>query len=152
WNDDGTPVASFGASLQKGGGRDGVAIGRCVRLLHRMVKREDGRQLRLLPLHLAMEGFLALHFGGAATAWPEHSRRAMRRGLSPRMERSMPGSAIAGLEDALRVFEIHEGQTGVLLFVADALASAFVVPHPDDYRALHRSLLEDFFGELLYHY
>jgi hypothetical protein len=27
-----------------------------------------------------------------------------------------------------------------------------VVPHPDDYRRLHRTLVEDFFGELLYTY
>ncbi len=57
-----------------------------------------------------------------------------------------------GLEDALRVFEIHDRQVGVLVFVADALASAFVVPHPDDYVALHRTLLEDFYGTLLYQY
>jgi len=148
WNEDGTPVASQGASLQKGG--DGVAIGRVVRLFHRMAKREDGRRLRLLPLHLAMEGFLALHFGMPEIAWPEYSRRALRRGLDPRVEESMSGGAIAGLEDALRVFEIREGQVGVLVLVADALASVFVVPHPDDYRALHPSLLQDFFGELLY--
>ncbi len=39
-----------------------------------------------------------------------------------------------------------------MIFVADALASVFVVSHPDDYLRLHRSLLEDFFGELLYEY
>jgi hypothetical protein len=41
---------------------------------------------------------------------------------------------------------------GVLLFVAGALASAFVVPTPEDYRVLHRSLLEDFYSELIYQY
>jgi len=41
---------------------------------------------------------------------------------------------------------------GVLLFVSEALASAFVTPTPEDYRALHSSLLEDFYGELLYYY
>jgi hypothetical protein len=50
----------------------------------------------------------------------------------------------------LRVFEIHEGQCGVLVFVADHLASAFVVPHPEDYRLLHRTLIEDFYGELIF--
>lgn len=152
WSEDGSPLASFGGSLQKAGARDGVTLGRVARVVHRMVKREDDRRLRLLPLHLAMEGFLALSFGGPEIAWLEYSRRALRRGLSPRTETSVPASAIAGLADALRVFEIHEGQTGVLVFVADALASAFIVPHPEDYRALHRSLLEDFFGELLYRY
>ncbi len=40
----------------------------------------------------------------------------------------------------------------MLLYVADTLAGAFVVPHPDDYRALHPTLLQDFYGELIYHY
>jgi hypothetical protein len=62
------------------------------------------------------------------------------------------GRAILGLEEALKVFEIHDRQVGVLLFVSEALASAFVTPTPEDYRALHSSLLEDFYGELLYYY
>jgi hypothetical protein len=151
WNEDGTPVASLGASLQKGA-KDGVSFGGQVRVLHRMVKREDGLRLRLLPLHLAMEGFLALHFRMPVIAWPGYSKRALRSGLSPRVETSWSGAAITGLGEALRVFEIHEGQSGVMVFTADALAAVFVVPHPDDYRALHASLLEDFFGELLYRY
>ena len=57
-----------------------------------------------------------------------------------------------GLSEALRVFEIHEGQCGVLLYTADALAAAFVVPHPDDYRELHPTLVLDHFGELVYQY
>ncbi|URN01333.1 hypothetical protein LUW76_47480 [Actinomadura madurae] len=56
------------------------------------------------------------------------------------------------MEDALRIFEIHPGQCGVMVYVADSLASAFVVPHPDDYRALHPTLVEDLFGELVYMY
>jgi hypothetical protein len=99
-----------------------------------------------------MEGFLALYFGGPDIAWQEYTRRAIATGLSPRSESSRPGATIEGLDDALRTFEIHEGQVGVLLFVADALASAFVTPHPADYRALHRSLLEDFYGELIHQY
>jgi hypothetical protein len=153
WTDDGTPVASFGAALAAGGkAGDGRALGRSARVLHRMARRESDRALRILPLHLAMEGFLALHFGGPEIAWTEYSRRALQRGLAPRAEWSAPGTALPGFQDALRVFEIHERQAGVLVFVADALASAFVVPHPDDYRALHRSLLEDFYGELLVRY
>ncbi|MFF8376398.1 hypothetical protein ACF07V_09750 [Streptomyces sp. NPDC015661] len=35
-----------------------------------------------------------------------------------------------GLGEALRVFELHPGQCGLLLYVTDALAAAFVVPHP----------------------
>jgi hypothetical protein len=117
-----------------------------------MVRREDKNRLRLLPLHLAMEGFLALHFGGPDVAWSEYSRRAISTGLDPRSEDAELGWCIPGLEDALRVFEIHDRQVGVLLFVANALASAFVVPHPDDYVALHQTLLQDFYGTLLLHY
>jgi hypothetical protein len=153
WSDDGAPVASFGASLAAPGkGGDGKTFAGFTRLLHRMVKREGEQKLRFLPLHLAMEGFLALCFGGPEIAWSEYARSALARGLDPREERSVRGAALPGFEDALRVFEIHERQAGVLVFVADALASAFVVPHPDDYRALHRTLLEDFYGELLYRY
>jgi hypothetical protein len=120
--------------------------------MHRMARREDTHRLRFLPLNLAMEGFLALHFGGPDIAWEEYSRTALRNGLGCRSESSYSGHQIAGLADALRVFEIHEQQVGVLIFVADALASAFVVSHPDDYRALHQTLIEDFYGELIYRY
>ena len=68
------------------------------------------------------------------------------------METSVSGAYIQGLEDALRVFEINDDQVGVMIFVADALASVFVLSHPDDYRRLHLSVLEDFFGELLANY
>lgn len=50
------------------------------------------------------------------------------------------------------MFELHPGQCGLLVYVADALAATFVVPHPDDYLALHRSLLLDLYGELIHHY
>lgn len=152
WSDDGSPVVSHGAALAKARA-DGKVLGtRALRLraLHRMVKREAQGRLRLLPLHLAMEGFLSLCFGGPEIAWSDYARETLAHGLSPRCERSVRGRAIEGLGEALRVFEIHERQVGVLVFVADALAAAFVVPHPDDYRALHTSLLEDFYGELLY--
>jgi hypothetical protein len=152
WSDDGVPIASYGGQFQN---RDGKALHRScgsVKLMHRMAKREQGNQLRFLPLHLAMEGFLSLYFKGPSIAWQEYSRYAKSHGLGSRWEWSVSGRGIAGLEDAIRVFEIHEGQVGVLLFVADALASAFVVPTPEDYRVLHRSLLEDFYGELIYQY
>jgi hypothetical protein len=149
WTDDGSPAATFGANMAS---HDGKRFGSCVRVVHRMARREDRNRLRFLPLHLAMEGFLALHFGGPDVAWAEYSRQALSRGLDPRWESAVSGRAIHGLEDALRVFEIHEDQVGVLVFIADELASAFVVSHPDDYRELHRSLLEDFYGELMYRY
>jgi hypothetical protein len=144
-------VASHGTQLGKRRDAQRLGQGR-VRLAHRMAKREGEHALRFLPLHLAMEGYLALHFGGPTHMWPEYSRRAIARGLAPRSEYAFTGHAISGLDEALRTFEIHPGQCGVLVFVADAFASAFVVPHPDDYRRLHESLVEDMFSELLVRY
>lgn len=155
---DGT-TASLGASL----GSDVFDARRFVKLHHRMVKREapSGRaraakdeddttqRFRTLPLHLAMEGFLALQFSGPELTWNDYSEQAIRSGLSPRRERAVSGAYLQGLEDALRTFEIADDQVGVMVFVAEALASVFVLSHPDDYRRLHLSLLEDFFGELL---
>jgi len=151
WGESATEAA-FGTQLQ---GRDGKVFDYgCakVRMMHRMAKRESRDSLRFLPLHLAMEGFLGMFFSGPAIAWEEYSRQALSEGLGTRWEVSYSGGAIEGLEDALRVFEIHENQVGMLVFVADALASAFIVPNPQDYRALHRTLLEDFYGELIYQY
>jgi hypothetical protein len=150
---DGSPVVAQGASF---GPTSETRHGRFVRLMHRMVKPERGEgatsRLRMLPLHLAMEGFLALHFNGPDILWSEYSQQASRRGLDPRSERSVRGTWLPGLEEAVRTFEILPAQVGVLVFIADALACAFVVPHPDDYRSLHGSLLDDFFGELLREY
>lgn len=152
WSDDGSPIATFGGQMVKPDGKRLDCGCASVRLMHRMAKRESKNQLRFLPLHLAMEGFLSLFFSGPDIAWSEYSKYALAHGLGARYEMSFSGRYIEGLEDALRVFEIHPRQVGVLVFVAEALASAFVVPTPEDYRALHTSLLEDFYGELIYEY
>jgi hypothetical protein len=151
WSDDGSPVAAMGGQLISEGKRYNNGI-YSTQILHRMAKREAKNQLRFLPLHLAMEGFLSVHFAGPEITWQGYSRRAKSQGLSPRIEFSFSGRAIPDLEDALRVFEIHEHQVGVLLFISESLASTFVVPTPEDYRALHSSLLQDFYSELIYEY
>lgn len=148
WGDGSAPVASLGAQLKTVRSKSAVTTG----VFHRMAKRQDGRQLRFLPLHLALEGLLALHFGGPSVQWGYFSRRAISKGMSPKVESAVAGWELEGFDEALRVFEIHDGQVGVLVFVADALAAAFVTPHPDDYRMLHDSLLQDFFGELIWQY
>ncbi len=151
WTDDGTPAAAFGTQLAAPNATakpDRISL----RFHRRMARREDNQRLRFLPLHLALEGFLDLHFGGPSTAWQEWTFEAVTRGLTPRIETAYAGAWLSGLDDALRVFEIHPDQCGVMLYVADALAAAFVVPHPDDYRLLHPTLLRDLYGELLYHY
>lgn len=68
--------AAYGTQLGEGRPRT-VPVHR----RHRMVKRaKAGKKLsraaaatccRFLPLHLALEGYLALHFGGPSTAWDE---------------------------------------------------------------------------------
>ncbi|MEU9890702.1 hypothetical protein [Sphaerisporangium sp. NPDC051011] len=146
WTGDGTPAAAYGTQIGEPQRR------MCVRRHRRMARRADGNRLRFLPLHLALEGFLALHFGGPEIAWEEWSRRAITHGLSPRAEAAYAGAEVSGLDDALRVFEIHPGQCGLLIYVADALAGANVVPHPEDYRALHPTLIRDLYGELIYEY
>ncbi|ROT33071.1 hypothetical protein [Micromonospora sp. HM5-17] len=150
WTPGGGPVAAYGTQLTDPADARLPGIG--LHFRRRMARREEKNRLRFLPLHLAMEGYLALHVGGPSIAWQEWTRRAVTRGLSPRAEEAYTGAEITGLADALRVFEIHPNQCGMLLYAADALAAAFVVPHPDDYRALHPTLLLDLYGELVHHY
>ncbi|MBM7115483.1 ARPP-2 domain-containing protein [Archangium primigenium] len=152
WDDRGAAV-TLGTQLDA---PEGSVLARrgpfTVRLLHRMARREDKNRLRLLPLHLAMEGFLSLHFGGPDIAWREYSQDALRHGLAPRIEGSVPGGALPAFAEALRIFELHARQVGVLIFQADLLLSVTLVSHPDDYRRLHRALVEDFYGELMLQY
>lgn len=150
WGDDDRPVAAYGTQLARGAQPPAHGMG--LRFHRRMARRVGRDRLRFLPLHLAVEGYLSLHFGGPTVVWEEWSQRAIRRGLSPRVEEAYAGADVAGLADALKHFEIHPGQCGVLVYVADALAAAFVVPHPDDYRALHTTLLQDMYGELVHRY
>ncbi|MDX6740047.1 ARPP-2 domain-containing protein [Actinocorallia sp. A-T 12471] len=149
WTDDGTPAAAYGTRLA---GDDAPPPSVPVRVHRRMARRVEPNRLRFLPLHLALEGYLALHFGGPSIAWREWSADALRHGMSPRAEEAYSGAAVTGLQDALRIFEIHPGQCGVLVYAADALAAAFVVPHPADYRLLHPTLVQDLYGELVHHY
>jgi hypothetical protein len=151
WSETGSPVAALGGQVKRLESKtapDWLGIN----YLEKMAKREGAAALRFLPLHTAMEGFLALHFGGPNIKWEQYSRHAFKFGLSPRSERTVSGHGLVGFEDALRTFELHPGQVGMLVFVADALASAFVVPNAEDYRDLHNTLLQDFYGELIAQY
>ncbi|MEM9865368.1 MAG: hypothetical protein AAF938_27430 [Myxococcota bacterium] len=140
------PAATMGTILTDGVLDERRRFG----LYHRMAKGVRGRRkttLRFLPLHLAMEGFLVHHFKGPARIWPEYTHEVMRRGLSPRYEHAVRGAYLPGLDDALRLFELHEGQSGVLFFVGDRLRSAIVAPSAEAYRKMHRALLTDFFAD-----
>jgi hypothetical protein len=151
WSDDGEPMASLGGQLSDKSDQFGG-----VKVLRRMAQREnrgeDKNSLRFLPLDMAMEGFMGMFFKGPTIAWQEYSRRSRSTGLSPRTEYSITGRSISDLSEALRVFEIHENQVGVLLFVGEMLATAFILPHPEDYRNLHETLLTDAYGETFYYY
>lgn len=151
WTDDGSPAAAYGTQLASGRG-EAPKASMPLHFHRRMTRRQAKDRLRFLPLHLALEGYLSLHFGGPSIAWQEWSQRAVRQGLAPRVEEAYTGAQVRGLADALRVFEIHPNQCGLLVYTADALAAAFVVPHPEDYRALHPSLVQDLYGELIHHY
>ena len=152
FTDDGEPVASVDTQL----GRKGPAPRPCKELkslmLHRMIKRESSHSFRMLPLHTAMDGFLGLCFGGPDIAWDTWSQDALRNGLSYRLETTLSASDLPDFSEAMRLFEIHDNQCGALVFVGDSFASGFVVSHPADYRALHTTMLEDFYGELLYYH
>lgn len=151
WSPDGSPVAAYGTQL---GAPDSASVptGIQLRFRRRMARREPEHRLRFLPLHLALEGYLALHFGGPSIAWEEWTQRAVAHGLSPRAEAACTGADVPDLADALRIFEIHPDQCGVYLYTGDTLAAAFAVPHPADYRALHPTLLLNMFGEQVHHY
>ncbi|MCL2091740.1 MAG: hypothetical protein FWH11_11195 [Micrococcales bacterium] len=149
WTPDGTPVAAAGTQM--------LAADRTptegfeVRVRRRLARREEPHQVRFLPLRLAVDGYLSLEFAGPPTRWPEWSRQAFRDGLSPRAEEFGSGDGW-GLDDALRVFEIHPDQCGVVLYAGDQLVAAFVVPHPEDYRMLHPTLVHTLYGPQIQHY
>lgn len=121
-------------------------------VLPKLYKRQTSSRLRFLPLHLALEGLLALHFKPPRIKWAELSREFHRVGLGFRQESGVVGRSLSRFEEALRTFELHRGQVGMLVYVADELASAFVVPSAQDYAVLHRTLLEDLYGDLVMQY
>lgn len=148
WGDDADAEVSLGARFA----RDEVSSrpDRRVRAQLRMARRASERAIRFVPQQLAIEGLLALYFGGPTLASHDWSERVLREGMDPRAERALSGRALPQLADALRVFERLDGQCGMLLFYQDTLLGAFVAPTADDYAALHDALLLDLFpAELL---
>ncbi len=152
WSEDGTPAIANDTQIFKADGKRRKLGGIEAQWLSGMTKPMGQNQLRFLPLHLAMEGFLGMYFSGPKFAWKDYSKAALSEGLGCRYEYVWAGRSIAGLEAALRIFEIHDNQVGVMVFVAEALASICIVPSPEDYRLMHRSLIEDFYGELIHQY
>lgn len=110
------------------------------------------KTLRMLPQHLDLEGLLARHFGGPDIAHSYYDHAVFRSGLSPRFETFRQGSEFPDLGEALRLFERYPQQVGMVVYVGDGLAGATVMPHPDDYAAMHMTFLTDYFAKTLYWY
>ena len=120
--------------------------------VHRLRKKDGEDALRFLPQHLAIEGLLELHFKPPTIAWQELSQGFRNLGMTHRSESFFSGQEIPGYATALRTFELHRGQVGMLVHTSDTLMAAFVVPTAEDYRLLHRTLLDDLYGELMMTY
>lgn len=148
WERSGEPLAALGGQVKTQDSGDWLGFER----IKKMRKRESQNSLRFLPLHMALEGLLALHFSPPKIKWAELSESFHRIGLGSRSESGVMGHSLPGFEDALRTFELHQGQVGMLVFVADELAAAFVVPSARDYKLMHRTLLTDLYGELVMQY
>lgn len=145
WTDDGTAVPPWGTALQM--------AATTVRKSRRPPSRL-GRHTRVhfVSHQTALEAYFPLSFQGPSIAWAEWRWHTLDYGVPPLEQPEYEGTMVADLADALQVFEIHPGQCGVLVYVADALAGALVTPHPDDYRALHPTLVQDCYGELIWRY
>jgi hypothetical protein len=148
WTGDGSAVPAFGTALRMP--TSTVDGSRKPKAKPKFGERRT--RVRFVPRRGALETYLPLAFSAPVIAWPEWSRLAYTQSMTPTPDRTQSGLLVDGLADALRIFEIHPGQCGVLVYVADALAGVLVTPHPDDYRALHPTLVEDSYGELIWRY
>ncbi len=151
WGDDAEAEVNQGAAFVRESDGHRFHHGGCsVAVKLRMARRASDRSLRFVPQQLAVEGLLSMFFAGPSVASRDWSERVLRFGLDPRVERAVSGRSMEHLADALRVFEIVEGQCGMLLFFKDLLFGSFVAPTPEDYRSVHDSLVLDMFpAELL---
>lgn len=101
-------------------------------------RRDGGDGVRLLPLHLTLEGLLYATLGLPPETWSRYAESS--RALAERNPRAPRGAA---LDAALRTFEPHPEQCGILLYAADTLVFALVAPCPDDYERVHQSVVAD---------
>ncbi|MBL8684453.1 MAG: hypothetical protein JNK05_35090 [Myxococcales bacterium] len=151
WGDEAEAELNQGAAfVRESDGKWFHTRGCSVKMKLRMARRASTKALRFAPQQLAIEGLLSLFFAGPEVVTRDWSERLMRRGLDPRVERALSGRALPALSEALRVFEVLDGQCGMLLYFADELFGAFVAPTPEDYRRTHESMVLDVFpAELL---
>ena len=152
WN-HGSPIASYGTHLsEKKKAQDLHDTTFIINSKNRLVQKESKNRLRILPLHMTLDALLLLFAKQPSIAWEEFADQYVG-GQNPWVcTSSLSGWGFPYLYGALEHFEIHRNQTGVLIFIGDAFASAFVVSHPEDYRTLHRTIIEDVYCKTLRHY
>ncbi len=144
----GAPQTTYGGTLQRSSKR---MPNSAVTMHHRLAKKRSN-QLRVLPLHFALEGFLNLQLGVPEIGWAQYSKEFKRFGVVTAAASTLPGSAVPGMSEAVNLFEIHENQVGTLVFISDTFAGAFIYSNPEDYRSIHHSLVENFYSDLFYYY
>lgn len=104
--------------------------------------REDGTRVRFAPLALLQESLIVSSLGA-----PSARLVPFVKTLRPELLRATRLDASA--EEALRTFEPYDGQCGVLVYAADTLLAAVVLPHADDYALVHRAIVTDALGPWL---
>jgi hypothetical protein len=140
WGERGRPMVAAGTTClaTRRGGRTLTAPPRETLIDCAISRRDGGDGVRLLPLHLTLEGLLYACLGLPPETWSRYAESSRARAeRNPRAPRG------AALDAALRTFEPHPGQCGLLLYAADTLVFALVAPCPDDYDRMHRSVVAD---------
>lgn len=140
---------SWGSAL---GGQMATDEGKWRAVPQKTVTRPGKDSIRFLPMNLSLMWLVGLHFAPPRVRWSEISPEVLRHGWRENLDTGVLGVQLPRFEEALRTFEVHPRQAGMIVFVADEFASAFVLPSPSDYRLLHRSLLFDLYGDLLQRY
>ena len=138
--DEGAPRVAFGTQLARRGAKMRAPV---TSLLTFPIGRRDvGGRARMMPMHLALEGALLQVLGVNPDGWTRFSRDRRATGAA----RPQSGAVRTVAESALRTFEVDAHQSGMLLYAADTLLTAFVAPSPAVYLALHRAFVGDLLG------
>ena len=108
-----------------------------------------GQRVAMMPMQEALDRLMLRQYGVTRPLRSLYGENTVALGRPGARDAMVAGPAIEGLSEALATFEILDGQVGALVHVCDTLAAAFVLPSARDYRALHETLIGDFFAEML---
>ncbi|MCA9687304.1 MAG: hypothetical protein KC457_34405, partial [Myxococcales bacterium] len=147
---EGRGQANFGARVLDAR-RNNVPKARSLERLSRLSARRRSELVSFLPDNIGRWGFMLFLYGFPGS-WDEFGGEVLERAHLQWVEGMAPGGRVPGLAEALRVFEIVDGQVGAMVWIAGQLTGTLVLPHPDDYRALHHSLLGDWYVQTLVQY